>query len=50
MTGRVFVNTQLTPMGEIMPFVEQGGYQPRRYLGLGRRTAAHRRLLERPGL
>jgi hypothetical protein len=33
-TGRVFVNTQLTPMGEIMPFVEQGGYQPRRYLGL----------------
>jgi PEP-CTERM motif len=33
-TGNVFVNTQLTPMGEIMPFVEQGGYQPRRYLGL----------------
>jgi hypothetical protein len=33
-TGRVFVNTQLTPMGEIMPFVEQGGYQPTQYLPL----------------
>jgi len=33
-TGNVFVNTQLTPMGEVMPFVEQGGFQPRRYLGL----------------
>jgi hypothetical protein len=33
-TGRVFVNTQLTPMGEIMPFVEQGGYEPTRYRAL----------------
>lgn len=33
-TGNVFVNTQLTSTGEITPFVEQGGYQPRRYLGL----------------
>src|SRR6185436_16703315 len=33
-TGRVFVNTQLTPTGEITPFVEQGGYQPTRYLAL----------------
>jgi hypothetical protein len=31
-TGRVFVNTQSTPMGEIMPFVEQGLYFPTRYL------------------
>jgi hypothetical protein len=33
-TGNVFVNTQLTPGGEIMPFVEQGGYERTRYLGL----------------
>jgi hypothetical protein len=30
-TGRVFINTQLTSTGEISPFVEQGGYEPTRY-------------------
>jgi hypothetical protein len=33
-TGRVFVDHLSTPMGQIMPIVEQGGFQPTRYLAL----------------
>jgi hypothetical protein len=33
-TGRISVDHLSTPMGQIMPLVEQGGYQPTRYLPL----------------
>ena len=49
-TGHIVVNHSSTPMGDIMPLIDQAGYQPTRYLAAGRRSAGNRRVLEGPGV